>query len=230
MLTIEPTSKSVRATLYDASGNLITSQASGGQRALDVGVNVAGVQVDPRAIRALTSSDQITAIAAPSDGIKATYSASISNLTVAASATNIVTIQGSASKVVRIVRVLLSGIQTASGNMTVLLRKQSTADTGGTSSAMTAIPHDSSSAAATASAVSYTANPTMGSLVGVPVSKRVSFPAAAAAFDPAGDLYRADLPAQAIVLRGVAQGLAVGFNGVTLTGGSVNVSLTWTEE
>lgn len=37
---------SVRA--QDGSGNSLTSQVSGGQRALDVGINVAGVQVDPR--------------------------------------------------------------------------------------------------------------------------------------------------------------------------------------
>jgi hypothetical protein len=47
--------------LQDGSGNNITSQVSGSQRALDVGINVAGVQVDPRAIRALTSSDVVTA-------------------------------------------------------------------------------------------------------------------------------------------------------------------------
>lgn len=47
--------------LDDGAGNAITSQANGAQRALDVGINVAGVQVDPRAIRALTSSDVVTA-------------------------------------------------------------------------------------------------------------------------------------------------------------------------
>lgn len=35
--------------LQDGSGNAITSQVSGSQRALDVGIDVAGVQVDPRA-------------------------------------------------------------------------------------------------------------------------------------------------------------------------------------
>lgn len=47
--------------LDDGAGNLITSQANGGQRALDVGINVSGVQVDPRSIRALTSADVVTA-------------------------------------------------------------------------------------------------------------------------------------------------------------------------
>jgi len=47
--------------LQDGAGTDITSQVNGTQRALDVGINVAGVQVDPRAIRALTSSDVVTA-------------------------------------------------------------------------------------------------------------------------------------------------------------------------
>lgn len=49
--------------LLDGSGNIITSQANGAQRAMDVGVNVAGVQIDPRSIRLLTSGDQITVVA-----------------------------------------------------------------------------------------------------------------------------------------------------------------------
>lgn len=52
---------SVGAYLRDAAGNLITSQVSGSQQALDVGINVAGVQIDPRQIRALTNADVVTA-------------------------------------------------------------------------------------------------------------------------------------------------------------------------
>jgi hypothetical protein len=54
-------SDSVGAFLRDASGGLITAQTSGSQRALDVGINVAGIQIDPRQIRALTASDVVTA-------------------------------------------------------------------------------------------------------------------------------------------------------------------------
>jgi len=46
--------------LQDGSGNNLTSQLSGTQQALDVGINVAGVQVDPRQIRALTIADVVT--------------------------------------------------------------------------------------------------------------------------------------------------------------------------
>jgi hypothetical protein len=45
----------------DGLGNPITSQANGAQQALDVGIDVAGVQIDPRQIRALTSADVVTA-------------------------------------------------------------------------------------------------------------------------------------------------------------------------
>ena len=51
----------VTVKLDDGSGNAITSQANGVQRALDVGIDVAGVQIDPRQVRALTSADVVTA-------------------------------------------------------------------------------------------------------------------------------------------------------------------------
>lgn len=51
----------VTAKLNDGTGNSVTSQANGAQRALDVGIDVAGVQIDPRQVRALTSADVVTA-------------------------------------------------------------------------------------------------------------------------------------------------------------------------
>lgn len=51
----------VTIKLQDGAGNSVTSQVNGTQRALDVGIDVAGVQIDPRQIRALTSADVVTA-------------------------------------------------------------------------------------------------------------------------------------------------------------------------
>lgn len=48
--------------LQDGSGNAITSQVSSTQRALDVGIDVGGTQIDPRAVRALTSADTVTVV------------------------------------------------------------------------------------------------------------------------------------------------------------------------
>ena len=51
----------ITTLMDDGSGNPITSQINGAQRALDVGINVGGVQIDPRQVRALTSADVVTA-------------------------------------------------------------------------------------------------------------------------------------------------------------------------
>ena len=53
---------SVNVRNEDGAGNLLTSQVNGSQRALDVGIDVAGVQIDPRQVRALTSSDTVTVV------------------------------------------------------------------------------------------------------------------------------------------------------------------------
>src|SRR5665213_2029075 len=50
----------IGSKLYDGAGSAITSQANGAQQALDVGINVGGVQIDPRQIRALTAADVVT--------------------------------------------------------------------------------------------------------------------------------------------------------------------------
>lgn len=54
---------SLSVLLKNAAGTATTSQANGAQQALDVGINVAGVQIDPRSIRALTSgTDSVTTV------------------------------------------------------------------------------------------------------------------------------------------------------------------------
>lgn len=40
----------ITSKLYDGGGNAVTSQVNGAQRALDVGINVAGIQIDPRQV------------------------------------------------------------------------------------------------------------------------------------------------------------------------------------
>ena len=51
----------ITTLMDDGAGNPITSQVNGAQRALDIGIDVGGVQIDPRQIRALTASDVVTA-------------------------------------------------------------------------------------------------------------------------------------------------------------------------
>jgi len=60
-VTAVDTHGSLSSMIKDSLGNAVTTQANGVQRALDVGINVAGVQIDPRSIRALTSADVVSA-------------------------------------------------------------------------------------------------------------------------------------------------------------------------
>jgi len=89
---------SQQAVIADSSGNKVTSQVNGSQQALDVGVNVGGVQIDPRAIRALTSSDVVTANIKDSAGASITLGSHViaSSLPVAIASDQIVNTQDAA--------------------------------------------------------------------------------------------------------------------------------------
>ena len=163
------------------------------------------------------------------DGLKATYSATIFNLAPATLATDVFTITGSATKTIRITRITTSGTQTTGGSINVIILKRSTANTAGTFTAQIAVPHSSTSAAATATVLAYTANPTLGTLVGNVRSRKVFMNATTGASDE----YISEFGtrnSQAIVLRGINEVVAVNVNATTLAGESLDVSIEWTEE
>lgn len=174
------------------------------------------------------ASNQIVNIA--SAAAPATYVASINGLAPAALATDVFTVTGSATKTIRISKVELNGIQTTAGQVGVLLLKRSTANSGGTSTTQVAVPYDSTNATATSTVLAYTANPTVGTLVGRVFSQRVFMPGAATASDAQGltNAY-GDIGQQNVVLRGTSEVFAVNFNGVTITGGSANITIEWNE-
>lgn len=181
-------------------------------------------------LRALRTATDGTVVITSIDGIKTTYSAAATNFAPPATPTDIFTITGSASKTVRVTKIFVTGTQTTAAVRDVLLIKRSSANTGGTSAAATAVPHDSANAAATATVLSYTINPTaLGTAVGTIFSKKVFIPGTGVVqgelildFGTTND--------QAIVLRGTAQVLAVNLNSVTSTGNAVNITIEWTEE
>jgi hypothetical protein len=107
------------------------------------------------------------------DGRGATYSASILNLSTVSGATDIFTITGSNTKVIRVRKLVFQGSSNANNVANISVIKRSTANTGGTSSVQTAVPLDSLDAAATAVVTAYTANPTVGAAVGVITNRKV---------------------------------------------------------
>jgi hypothetical protein len=164
-------------------------------------------------------------------GTLASYSASIKGLTAATTPTDIFTIIGSASKTVTISRITISGQQSGPGVALFRVIRRSAANTGGTSSTVTAVPNDTNNAAATAVVKAYTANPTQGAAVGDVVSWEVSIPGTGqTAFTPFSQTFGAVPGQQGIVLRGVAQTLAINLNGVTMGGSALNITIEWTEQ
>lgn len=199
-LTVDPTSKAARVTLYDSAGREISL------------------------------------------GGKQTFAIS-STFTPAATPTDLVIIEGSATKTVRIISMVIGTTNTAAGSQQFFLIKRSTADTTGTFvSAGTPVPLDSANAAATVNrAGHFTANPgALGTAVGTISVVRVASPAALPA-TWAGVREEADvelLPwavysnlVQPITLRGVAQTLAINFNGAALVAGQTHTyRIVWIEE
>jgi hypothetical protein len=142
---------------------------------------------------------------------------------------------GSATKTVRLQRVRTSAtVATAAVYADVVLRKYSTATSGGTATALTKIPWDANSAAATATGCNlYTAAPTEGTLIGT-VDGTMSFAPVTATLGtyslPATLDYAARNDSEAITLRGTAQCVTLAFGTTTTNAPTVHVQWVWTEE
>lgn len=166
----------------------------------------------------------------------ATYSVSSGPVTLATLAGDIVTITGSATKTVKITRLVLSSTQTTAGVNIFNLTRRSSANSGGTSNSPTIASHDSLNSAATATALAYTVNPTStGTFAGRLWTGSVSAPAPATA-GIGSAMVELDFNAmfgQPITLRGTSEVLALNFNygqQAVPTGLVLFYEFDWTEE
>jgi hypothetical protein len=156
-----------------------------------------------------------------------TYSSAM-QVTVPASATDVMDMFGNGTSTVVVTRISISGIATSTGQVDMQLVKRSTANTAGTRVAGTVVPLDAGDAAASSTPGVYTANPTTGTLVGavgrtyVPLSTN-------AAGGEASHEWSFGARGKGIVLSGTAQGLALNLNGVSVAGGVLNIEIEWYE-
>lgn len=192
-ITIDPTSKAARVTLYDSLGN--------------------------------------------NRGVKRTYRAATAAAFTAAAAVDVpwFIIQGSATTVIRVQRISVSGLIGTLGIAKINVRKYSTALSGGTSANLTAVPLDSNSGAATPNELKqYTAVPTAGTLVGNIGSKAALIKSSTVAdgsfFFEVGWDFRAVGESEAPVLRGIAQGLGLVWSTAAAAAVLLQVEIEWTEE
>lgn len=147
-----------------------------------------------------------------------------------AAATDVFIINGSATKTIRVLNITFTMTTTAGSGATlnIALVKRSTANSGGTFTSLNLVPHDSANSASTATVLSYTANPTVGTLVGAIRAFRYSVQTANTVIVCDWDF--GVRPSQALILRGVAQGFAINLNGGSFTGGVASIDVEFTEE
>lgn len=171
---------------------------------------------------------------------KFTYSAGFTGLVPVASATDVVCLAGSATKTVKVTKIVLGGTAGTLVTLPVLLTKKATADSGGTAASTTAnpantiTPLDSQFPTATAVPISYTANPTINAAGTILAARTLTLPVTSAGVASIPTVW--DYGAgnsnllSPIVLRGVAQQICLNFSGISVSSGLLAGYLEWTEE
>lgn len=177
----------------------------------------------------------VTGLNCQSEPTVASYAAMGYGIAPASSATDIACITGSATRIVRVQTVRVSGTAGTLVSLPVLLNKHTVANTGGTPAATTALPApvplDSNNPTATATTTAYTANPTidataaqLDALVTSLNTTSALVNGTSAFFDYKGRNFM-----QAPILRGIAQQVCVNLGGISVSSGLLAVSFTWTE-
>lgn len=164
------------------------------------------------------------------EGTKPTYSCGVLGFTPVATPTDFWQILGSATKVVRVLRISLSGVATSGATVATQLIARSTASTGGTPSPQTAMHHDSNDSAPTAVVNTFAANPSpLGTSAGVGRAQALNLGAAGSAGLVVWDFTTRN--GRGLVLRGVAQSLNLNWNGAAVPAGTLlNIDVEFTEE
>lgn len=167
--------------------------------------------------------------AVSTESTKATYAGAVLGFTPAATPTDIFQVVGSATKIVRVLRVSVSGIATAAATIDLQLIKRTAANTGGTTASVTINQYDSNDSAATALVNKYTAN---AGALGAGTTLRaqaLNLGAAGAAGTIVWDFSTRN--GKGLVLRGIAQSLGMNWNAAAVPAGTViDIDVEFTEE
>jgi hypothetical protein len=169
--------------------------------------------------------------ATATESIKGTANCAIIGFLPIATPTDIWQIFGSGTKTVRVTRLTISGTATAASSVDIQVIKRSTANSAGTATTPTIAINDSNDAAATAVVKYYAAgaNPTLGTTVANVRSQRLNLGAAGSAGFIEWTFTTRNT--KGLVLRGVAEGLCINWNGAAVPAGTnLCIDVEWTEE
>jgi len=173
-------------------------------------------------------ADSAGSVYANNEGRKATYRSVTSGVVVTANGV-LMQIIGSATKTVRITRIACNGILTTAG-MVLIQVQRTTAAASSVSNAVAVTPRllDSSNAAATAVATSYTAA-TLGTGNTLIASARALY-SPATALSTGVEFLFGNRNGQSLVLRGVAEWAQITVASSAFTGALFDIDVEFTEE
>jgi hypothetical protein len=156
------------------------------------------------------------------------FTAAIVGLVPAASATDILTIApATPTGIIRILSLDISGIATTAASPDMLLIKRAP-NTGGTSTAPPGVPLITG--VPTAILAAYTVNPvSLGVAVGTMFARKLNLALAGAAQAPQSFNFSGSAQYQGLTLIGSGQVLAVNLGGATISGGSIDIDISWSE-
>ncbi len=147
--------------------------------------------------------------------------------------TDLFCVNGSATRVVKVRRITVTGQATSATQMDIVFLRRSTANTGGTPTSITLGYDDSLDPAPTATVTKYGAAPTLGAQFGGSVlDVQINFPAPGggnpplpAAWPPSSE------GTKTLTLRGANEGVCWNWNGAAWpAGGDASITVEWTEE
>lgn len=162
---------------------------------------------------------------------KPTYSATQLMAMTSTAAGDVCALSGSATKTIRVRRVIVGGVTTVAESNPVAFVKRTGTYTGG-GSQMTKVAYSTTYAASGVTAEYWLGTaPTAATLVGYLADVYVGFATAAtasgASFGAAYDFGKLAAP---VFLRGTSQWLAVNFNGVNYNAANLTCTFEWTED
>jgi hypothetical protein len=166
------------------------------------------------------------------EGQKNTFSYSSTDITPVATATDVVTLVGSASTTIRVKKVCVEGTATGPSTYDTYLWKRTALDTTGTATQPSIAAHDSNQATPLGVINLYSANPgALGTGVQLRSGHLYLGQAATSPTSATGRCWQfGDAGEESLVLRGAAQSLAINHGGAAVpAGAAVYYTITWTE-
>lgn len=198
-----------------------------------LGALLAGALIAQAQVPSINSTlNSVFTLAYDNSTMKPTYSATGAG-PISTTATDVCSLAGSATKTIKVRRIILSASATAVVTDPIAILKRSTANAASSgTAAMVQVPYDSSSSAGTSALAEFysVAPQTLGTLVGLIADPYVTFSNYTTGISngPA-QLYYGEFGSP-IVLRGVAQMVAVNHNASAPAGAYLTCTFEWTEE